>query len=126
MALVAHRPHVRAAPTALPLLCCGHAAGACGRCPCGSDPGLSACGGRTVRCARAVRKVGHFGPVSPDGQGGCNNYCVPRHRTAQILTQSKNSDDELKQSMLHTENAECLQPEVLGLRPSFWPRFNAI
>ena len=44
--------------------------------------------GRTVCCARAVRKVGYFGPVFPDGQGDRGNYCVPMRRTAQILTQS--------------------------------------
>ena len=49
-------------------------------------------GGCTVRCARAVRKVGYFGPVSPDGEGDCGHYCVPMHRTAQILTQSKNPE----------------------------------
>ena len=30
--------------------------------------------GRAVHIARAVRKVGHFGAVSPDGQGDRNNY----------------------------------------------------
>ena len=64
--------------------------------------------GRTVRCARAVRKVGYFGPVSPDGRGDRSNCCVPMRRTAQILTQSKNSDDELKQTTFHTENATSL------------------
>ena len=34
-----------------------------------------------------------------------NSYCVPRHRTAQILTQPKNSDNELKQTRCRTENA---------------------
>ena len=42
------------------------------------------------RCARAVRQVGYFAPVFPDGQGDRGNYCVPVHRTTQILTQSKN------------------------------------
>ena len=32
----------------------------------------------------------------PDGQRDCDNYCVPKRRTTQILTQSKNSDNELK------------------------------
>ena len=68
-------------------------------CACTAADALSLCamgfGGRTVRCARAVRKVGYFGPVSPDGQGDCGNYCLPRHRTTQILTQSKNSDNKL-------------------------------
>ena len=44
----------------------------------------------------AVRKVGWFGPVFPDGQGGRGNYCVPIHRTAQILTQPKNSHNDFK------------------------------
>ena len=50
------------------------------------------------RCARIVRQVGYFGPVFPDGRCDRSNYCVPRHRTAQILTQSKNSDNELKRN----------------------------
>ena len=57
-----------------------------------------------MRCARAVRKVGYFGSVSPDGQGDRSNYGVPIRRTAQILTQSKNSD----KVMFHTENAGLL------------------
>ena len=50
--------------------------------------------GLTVRCARAVRNVGYFGPVFPDGPGVFGNYCVPKRRTAQIPTQSNNSDHE--------------------------------
>ena len=46
-------------------------------------------GGRTVHCARAVRKVDYFGPIFPDGQGHRSNYCVPIDRNAQIGTQSK-------------------------------------
>ena len=53
----------------------------------------------------AVQIAGYFRPVSPDGEGDRGNHCGPRHRTSQILTQSKNSDDEPKQSMFHTENA---------------------
>ena len=53
----------------------------------------------------ALRKVGYFRPVFPDIQGDYGNYCVPRHRTAQILTQSQTSDSELKQTMFHTKNA---------------------
>ena len=49
----------------------------------------------------------------PDGQGNRGNYCVPRNRTAQILTQPKNSDD----SMFHTENAKLLSKSaVFALR----------
>ena len=46
-----------------------------------------------MRCARAVRKVGCFRPVFPDGQGDRGHYRVPIHRTAQILTQSKISNE---------------------------------
>ena len=46
--------------------------------------------------------------LSPDGQGDRGNHCVPTHRTAQILIQSKNSDNEVKQTMFHTENARIL------------------
>ena len=65
--------------------------------------------GRTVRCARAVRKIGYFGPVSPDGQGGCNNSCVAVHRTAQIVTQFRHLD----RGMFHTENAALLSKSAL-------------
>ena len=46
-----------------------------------------------------MQKVGYSGRFFPDGQGDRNNHCVPIHRllvhrTAQILTQSKNSDDD--------------------------------
>ena len=44
------------------------------------------------RCAGGVQKVGYLEPVSAGGQGDRNNYWVPIHGTAQILTQSKNSD----------------------------------
>ena len=50
-------------------------------------------------CAVPVRKVGYCGPGVPHGQGARSNYCVAIHRTTQILTQSKNSDNELKQTM---------------------------
>ena len=59
--------------------------------------------------AHAVRNVGYFGPVSPDGQGDRNNRCVPVHRTAQILTRSKNSD----KAMFHTENAGLLSKSAV-------------
>ena len=64
-------------------------------------------GGRTVRCACAVRKVGYFGPVFPDGQGDRSNDCVPMHGTAQILTQSKNSDDELNKLDFPLKMPDC-------------------
>ena len=62
-----------------------------------------------MRCARAVRKVGYFGSVSPDGHGNCNNDFVPIQRTAQILTQSKNS----AKAMFHTENAGLLSTSAV-------------
>ena len=42
------------------------------------------------------------------GQGDRSSYCVPIHRTAQILTQSKNSENELKQTMVHSEDTRLL------------------
>ena len=72
-------------------------------------------GGPALSCAppfgdapSAVCKVGYSRPVFPDSQGDHGNYCVPRHKTAQILTQSKNSDNDLNQPMFHTENARLL------------------
>ena len=62
-------------------------------------------------CARAMQKVGYYGPVSPDGQGDCDHYCVHMHKTAQILTQSKNSD----KAIFHTEMPDCC------LNLLFWP-----
>ena len=56
-----------------------------------------------------------FGPV---GQAYCCNYYVPIHWTAWILTQSKNSDNELQQTMFHTENARLLcKSAVCALQP---------
>ena len=69
--------------------------------------------GRTMHCARAVRKVGYFRPVVPNGQGDCINYCVPMHKTAQILTQSHNSDHELNQPLFHTETARLLSASAV-------------
>ena len=74
--------------------------------------------GRFARCARAVRTVGYFGPISPDGHGDYvaivfSKYRVPRHRTAQILTQSENADNELKQIMFPTENAGWLSQSAV-------------
>ena len=54
-----------------------------------------------------VRKVGYFGPVFPDGQGDRSNDCVPMHGTAQILTQSKNSDDELNKLDFPLKMPDC-------------------
>ena len=72
--------------------------------------------GCAVGCARAVRKVGYFRPVFPDGQGDSGDYRVPIHRITEILTQSKDSDNELKQSILHTANGRLLsEPAVFAL-----------
>ena len=68
---------------------------------------------RSVRCARTVRKVGYLGLVFPDGQGDRSNYCVPVHRTIQTHAQSKNSDNELKRTMFHTENATLLSESAV-------------
>ena len=46
---------------------------------------------------------GDFGSVPPDGQGDRRNCCVPGRRTAQILTQSRNSSNELKQTQVSPE-----------------------
>ena len=65
--------------------------------------------GRTVRCARAVRKVGYFGPVSPNGQGDRGNCCVRRHMTTQISYSVQTlSDIQVKQITFRTENARLL------------------
>ena len=60
-------------------------------------------------CARAVRRVGYLVPLLPDGQGDRSDYRVPIRRHAQILTRSKNSDNELKQTVF---------PTGLGIRAS--------
>ena len=57
----------------------------------------------------AVRKGGYFGPVSPNSPGDRNTLCVPMHRTAQILSKSKNSD----KAMSHTENAGLLSKSAV-------------
>ena len=59
-----------------------------------------------MRCARAVRKVGYFGPIFPDGQVDLGVF--PDTGLPQISGQSENSDHELKQTMFHTENARML------------------
>ena len=64
-----------------------------------------------LRCAKS--RLFFFGPVFPDGQGDRGHYCVPRHRTTRILTQSKNSDDELKQTMFPTNNARVLSKSAV-------------
>ena len=66
----------------------------------------------------AVQKVGYFGPGFPNGQGDRSSYCVPIRGAAQIPTQSKNSDNEPKQSVFHTENARLLSKSA-GF--ALWP-----
>ena len=60
-------------------------------------------------CVRAVRKVGYFGHTFPPMAEGTavTDYRVPGHGTAQLLTQSKDSDDEVDRTAFHTENADC-------------------
>ena len=58
-----------------------------------------------MRCARAVRKVGYFGPIFPRWPRGHSDYCFPRRRTTQIPSQCKNSDNELKQTLFPPKNA---------------------
>ena len=74
----------------------------------------------TADCRGLVKgdKEGVFGPSAHDGQADCGQYCVPMNRTPWILTQSKNSDNELKQTMFHTENTRLLsESAVFALRP---------
>ena len=47
-----------------------------------------------------------------DGQGDRSNYCVPIHRTAQILAQSKISGDGFKQTIFPTKNVRLLSKSV--------------
>ena len=41
------------------------------------------------------------------------DYCVPIRRTAQILTQSHNSDNEEKQTIFPTENVRLLSKSAV-------------
>ena len=58
-----------------------------------------------ARCAKS-RLFFYFGPISPDGQG---DNCVPVHRTAQFLIQSKHSD----KAVFHSENAGLLSKSAV-------------
>ena len=69
--------------------------------------------GRAVRCARAVRKVVYFRPVFPDAEGDRGHHCVRRRRTTEILTQSKNSDNELNRRTFPTENTRLLSESAV-------------
>ena len=66
-----------------------------------------------MRCARAVRKVGYLGPITPEGQGDRGHYSMPIRRPVQILTQSNHSDDELKQTIFPTANAGLLSESAV-------------
>ena len=55
-----------------------------------------------------------FRPVFPDGQDNRDNHCSPRHRTAQIPTQFKNSENESKRTMFHAENARLLSESAVS------------
>ena len=46
--------------------------------------------------ASDVRKVGYFGPVSPDGQGDRQNYCVPMLRFLLSPRSQTMSQNELR------------------------------
>jgi len=72
------------------------------------------CRGRTVRCACTVRKVGHFGPVSPDGQGDrCVTTVCPSAGLLGFLLGPKPQS----QSSLHfTANARLLSESAVVAR----------
>ena len=75
------------------------------------------------RCARAVRKVGYFGPVSPDGQRDRSTYCVPIRRTAQMPTQSKTQIMSSNKPYFPTTNARLLSKSAvcaLWTQPARW------
>lgn len=76
-----------------------------------------------MRCARGVQKVGYLGPMFPDDPGDCSNNCVPIHRTVQILTQSQNSDNAVKQTMFHTENVRLLSESAVFALWTYLPRW---
>ena len=61
--------------------------------------------GRTVRCTRAVRKVGYFGSLVPDCQGGPSNYYDTR--LLRFLFSPKNSDSKLNGEQ-HALCAQCI------------------
>ena len=65
--------------------------------------------GCTVRCAKSRL----FWTIFPNGQGERSNYCVPIHRTTQILTQSNNSDDELERTIFPTKHARLLSKSAV-------------
>ena len=59
------------------------------------------------------RRCAKSGPIFPDGQGERSNYRVPMHKTTQILTQSKISDNELQQTILPTKNTKLLSKSAV-------------
>ena len=69
---------------------------------------------RTVRCVRALQKVGYFGPIFPNGHGDTVTIVFPyTHRTAQILTQSQNSDNEFLKTIFPTKHARLLSKSAV-------------
>ena len=64
-----------------------------------------------------LSQIACLSPIFTDGQGDRSSYYVPIHRTNQILTQSKNSDNELKQTIFPKKNARLLSesaPRLVG------------
>ena len=53
----------------------------------------------------------------PDGQGDCSSYCVPIRRATQILTESKNSDNQFKQTIFPTKMPDCCLTLLLVVAP---------
>ena len=73
-------------------------------------------GAHRTLCPRCARASPPLFPIIPDGQGDRSNHRVPIRRTAQILTRSKNSDNELNQPIFPTKNAR-LPSESAGFAP---------
>ena len=70
-----------------------------------------------------MRKVGDVRPGSPDGQGDRGHYCVPVRGTAQVLTQSANSDNSNKPCFTLKMPDCCPHPLVLPrghMLPRWW------
>ena len=74
-------------------------------------PGARIFGGWSVRSAESRQ----FGPLLPVCKVTGVTTVFPDTGLPQIPTQSKNSDGELKQTMIHTENARMLSVFYLNL-----------
>ena len=121
--LVPHPPHMGPAPSATltdggcspscltrPHMALGHTVqvpAALPQCPSGLGVSQGVHRALCLRCAHAM-KSRLFGSVSPDGQGDRDTDRVPRNRAARMLTQSKHSENELKQTIFPTKNARLL------------------